>query len=146
MLLLLTVWPYMFRARGEVGTLYIEEPEAHLFPDSQSRLVSLFSILTGKPNCRFFITTHSPYILSALNNLILAFDAIKDGRLEESEFMKVNGRCEPLSFEDVSAYTMEKGQLRDIKDNDTRMVGGEVLDKVSEHFEEVVDYILSSGE
>lgn len=144
MLLLLAVWPQLYRNREIEGSLYIEEPEAHLFPDSQSRLVSLFSLLAEKSNCRFFITTHSPYILSALNNLVLAGEAIKEGKIGKESFIGINGVCEPLLFEDVSAFTMSKGSLIDIKDYEIKMVGGEVLDQVSEHFESVVDFILSS--
>lgn len=144
MLLLLAVWPHLYRNRDVAGSLYIEEPEAHLFPDSQSRLVSLFSLLTENSNCRFFITTHSPYILSALNNLVLAGEAISKGNMTKEDLLGINGVCEPLMFNDVSAYTMNKGSLIDIKDYENNMVGGEILDQVSEHFESVVDFILSS--
>lgn len=144
MLLLLAVWPHLYRNRDVAGSLYIEEPEAHLFPDSQSRLVSLFSLLAENSNCRFFITTHSPYILSALNNLVLAGEAISKGHMTKDDLLSINGVCEPLIFNDVSAYTMNKGSLIDIKDYENNMVGGEILDQVSEHFESVVDFILSS--
>lgn len=55
-------------------TVYIEEPEAHIFPTGQKHLVELISTIFNSSvnNIRFVITTHSPYILTAFNNLIQA--------------------------------------------------------------------------
>lgn len=54
--------------------MYIEEPEAHLFPTAQSQLIQyLASMISGsKDRRRMLITTHSPYVLAKINNLIKA--------------------------------------------------------------------------
>ncbi|HEY9704752.1 MAG TPA: AAA family ATPase, partial [Allocoleopsis sp.] len=83
----------------------IEEPEAHLFPYTQKELISLFSLLYNQMEVAFFITTHSPYILTALNNLIMAGNLIDklDKNDELIDYL--------IDYEDVSAYTINNGIL-----------------------------------
>ena len=50
----------------------IEEPEAHLFPEAQAGIVGLISLFVNSNENQVVITTHSPYILSCVNNLIYA--------------------------------------------------------------------------
>jgi predicted ATPase len=145
MLLVLCVWP-LLRADENGGMFFIEEPEAHLFPTSQSYIVSILSLLYSEVKTSFFITSHSPYILSALNNFILAGDAINEGKLTNEQFVELNGLGLPIQFEDVAAYTITDGILKSITDEEYRMVGGDILDGVSEHFEDVMNKILRSGE
>jgi hypothetical protein len=59
--------------------IYLEEPEAHVFPDTQQKLVDLFARMANDPILSFdwVITTHSPYILTAFNTLIEAQRAAK---------------------------------------------------------------------
>jgi hypothetical protein len=145
MLLVLCVWP-LLRADENGGMFFIEEPEAHLFPTSQSYIVSILSLLYSEVKTSFFITSHSPYILSALNNFILAGDAINEGKLTNEQFVELNGLGLPIQFEDVAAYTITDGILKSITDEEYRMVGGDILDGVSEHVEDVMNKILRSGE
>ena len=57
--------------------IYLEEPEAHVFPDTQKKLIDLFAWMANDPILSFdwVITTHSPYILTAFNTLIEAWRA-----------------------------------------------------------------------
>lgn len=50
--------------------IFIEEPEAHLHPKSQIKLMEIFAKLI-KAGVKIIITTHSNYMFSKLNNLIL---------------------------------------------------------------------------
>ncbi len=46
--------------------IFLEEPEANLFPPTQSNLVEwLLTMTTGEQPNNLFIATHSPYILNA---------------------------------------------------------------------------------
>lgn len=46
--------------------IFLEEPEANLFPPTQSNLVEwLLNKTKGDHSCNLFIATHSPYILNA---------------------------------------------------------------------------------
>ncbi len=145
MLLVLCVWP-MIKSRDQGSMFFIEEPEAHLFPTSQGYIVSILSLLYNKIGTNFFITSHSPYILSALNNFIMASDAVENNNISLSEFISINGSGLPVKFEDVSAYTITNGESESISDPEYRMIGGEMLDSISEHFESVMNKLLVCGE
>ncbi|VFM97560.1 MAG: AAA ATPase domain-containing protein [Candidatus Kentron sp. G] len=51
--------------------IFIEEPEAHLHPKNQVRLMEAFAALI-RAGVKIFLTSHSNYIFTKLNNLILA--------------------------------------------------------------------------
>lgn len=98
--------PSSFRGRSVV----IEEPEAHLFPVSQKAIVEL--IFLTKEHCReakLLITTHSPYVLSCVNN----------GILNHQKNVRVN------------AYFLSNGVSTPILDPETQLIDGEELDKIS---------------
>ncbi|UTW46904.1 AAA family ATPase [Bacterioplanoides sp. SCSIO 12839] len=143
MLLVLAVWPILSESGN--GVYFIEEPEAHLFPTSQGHIISILSMLHEALGTKFFITTHSPYILSALNNFILAGDTLDKEEITIEEFREINGSGSPIRFDDVSAYTIINGRTESIADSEYRMIGGDILDNISEHFEEVMNELLSCG-
>ncbi|NGZ28711.1 MAG: AAA family ATPase, partial [Magnetococcales bacterium] len=51
--------------------LFIEEPEAHLHPEVQVQLTEIFAQLV-KAGVKVVMTSHSNYIFSKVNNLIMA--------------------------------------------------------------------------
>jgi predicted ATPase len=72
LLLLLARFFSLRLARGRA--VYIEEPEAHLFPSTQKLVVELMarSFRARSGEMSLVITTHSPYILTSVNNLLQA--------------------------------------------------------------------------
>ncbi|KQF21293.1 hypothetical protein APC04_04515 [Acinetobacter baumannii] len=52
--------------------IFIEEPEAHLHPEVQSKLMEIFVELVNLCNVKIILTSHSNFILNKLNNLILS--------------------------------------------------------------------------
>jgi predicted ATPase len=139
MLIVLAWW---FQTRRST-TFFIEEPEAHLFPVSQRRLVEIFARLAAARDHRFLLTTHSPYILTAINTLIMAGNLIEErGDDIREEVLRIIGGNKLVRFEDVSAYTIKDGSLESILDDESRLIGSSVIDSVSDEFESVFDRLL----
>ncbi|QCY69071.1 hypothetical protein FHG64_06430 [Antarcticibacterium flavum] len=60
--------------------LFVEEPEAHLHPEIQVKLIDLFVQLTNQ-KLKIFITSHSNYMFNKLNNLLIKKD-IKENKVK----------------------------------------------------------------
>lgn len=137
MLLILKVWPFIFWQK-KPSTFFIEEPEAHLFPSSQKKIISLIATIFNACGNYFFITTHSPYILTAINNLVVGQDAYDkaSGNTEQLKRLeKVLPVNELIHLEDVSAYTLSNGKVESIIDLEDRLIGANLLDTVSDEFD-----------
>ncbi|GAA3719696.1 hypothetical protein GCM10022421_29940 [Oceanisphaera sediminis] len=122
---------------------YIEEPEAHLFPSSQKNVVSIIATLYNNFNASFFITTHSPYILTAINNLIAANDVYHQSKVAEDKVKALVDKDELIKYEDVNAYTLVDGVLKSINDDEVRLIGASILDSVSDDFDKVFDGLMN---
>lgn len=86
---------------GKTNVLFIEEPEVHLFPKEQKLFLELLGQVCNylnkdKLNWRFYITTHSPYFLNALNNMLLK-DSVTDKYKNNSEKLKTINDQVPFS-------------------------------------------------
>lgn len=131
--------------------LYIEEPEAHLFPTAQKDLVHLFARLFNhlqSDDCHIFITTHSPYLLSSFNTLLTAGSVVRQNPEKAQQVYQVIPENEVLFSEQVGAYSLMKGQLKSLIDSDEKLILADVLDEVSgiiaDEFDKLLD--LKYGE
>ncbi|AOY83767.1 AAA family ATPase [Moorena producens JHB] len=126
-------------------TVYIEEPEAHLFPSAQRNIIELIAcVFNSHPEkLQFFITTHSPYLLTAINNLLQAgmlYEESSQDTLPKLE--KIVPRYKALSTSDVSAYVLENGKAKNILYNDTGLIDANVIDGVSDQLAIEFDQLL----
>ncbi len=126
------------------SSLYIEEPESHIFPSTQKQLIySLISMLNGRPRHSCFIATHSPYIMTSLNNLILAADKISESKeLASMVYERIENR-QSIRYDEVAAFEMNDGHIRSIMDAEYRMISAEALDKASEEIGDDYNYLLN---
>jgi len=85
-------------SRGEPDIVMIEEPEAHLHPRAQRVLARLVARAVNELEKTVVITTHSDYILYALNDLIALSGRVD--RARELGFLE----SEALKPDDVSVY------------------------------------------
>ena len=116
--------------------MFIEELEQNLFPKAQFELVKMLVGLLKKMEHKstgytstVFLATHSPYVLTALNVMMLASAAY------EMSPDKVND----LGLEDYvlpkgaySAYCIKDGRFENIVDEEFGFIKGDFLDSVSE--------------
>jgi len=120
---------------------FIEEPEAHLFPVSQKHIISLIALIYNKKAHNFVLTTHSPYILTAINNAIMASEAAKKAGKEAVN--KIMDLDYSIKYEDVRAYTIKDGIVESIMDEESRLIGASVIDSVSDEFDNVFDSLIN---
>ena len=104
--------------QGKVYTytqFVIEEPEQNLFPDTQCELLYfLLSCLNHGKAHRAIITTHSPYILYALNNCILANIVRDDVPEEEKGIQDMRSAYVNIAPNDVAVWEIENGVMKTV--------------------------------
>lgn len=125
--------------------LYIEEPEAHLFPTAQKDLVHLFARLCNhlqSNDCHIFITTHSPYLLTSFNTLLTAGSILRQKPEKSEQVHKVIPKEEVLFSEEVGAYSLVKGELKSLIDAEEELILADVLDAVSGIIADEFDKLL----
>ncbi len=126
---------YLLSKQSNSGFLFIEEPEAHLYPTAQKSIVELLVYVTNVTNSSgLYITTHSPYVLAVLDNLITAYD-VRDKQTEFDANLLI-------PFEDVSSYFIKDGLAHDLRDVENRIIVAEELDSVSEQNAMEFDHLL----
>lgn len=120
------------RKSAEHRIIYIEEPEAHLFPTAQSLVVEyLASLLSDNaPGRKMLITTHSPYVLAKINNLVRAGDLASKKRDLAGDIESIIPRVSWLRHRDITAYAIIDGRLQVITDQDG-LIDADYLDDVS---------------
>ena len=81
---------WLLRNQTTNDLIYVEEPEAHLFPSAQESLTRYLASFVAQPegNRRLFLTTHSPYVLAGLNNLLKAGEL--SAKLPEEQLIKLS--------------------------------------------------------
>ena len=147
---LLTALHYVLRYSTEFSQLlYIEEPEAHLFPSAQTELVEMFAKITTSTRntktaqgTKAILTTHSPYVLAKINNLIkagaLASKMNGDRRRELARLVSPSSWLAPGR---VLAYAISNRKLVNIID-DSGLINADYIDDVSAQTGQEFDAML----
>ena len=111
-------------------SIIIEEPEQNLFPKAQVETIKYIVEQVSSDN-DLFLMTHSPYVLSTLNTLMMAYKAgslSEEARIEVSKLTKEEQWINPQEF---SAYYLENGTARDIKGR-TGLISENDIDDISD--------------
>lgn len=122
------------RLTYQSAQLFIEEPEQNLYPESQKlvimnvvRLVKK-ALEKGAEQSMALMTTHSPYVMSVVNVLLMAATVTEKG-------LKQNVINEDyiLPASSISGYYINKqGIFQNILDSEIPMLNGNYLDGVSD--------------
>jgi AAA15 family ATPase/GTPase len=116
-------------------TVYIEEPEAHIFPTAQRKLIELIAVVfnSQREDMQFFITTHSPYILTCLNNLFLAGELYRKAskKTEIKKLEKIIPKEFTLLSEDFAVYSLSHNGAKNIFSEETGLIDTNIIDDVS---------------
>lgn len=128
------------RLAYQSAQFFIEEPEQNLYPESQKLVVmsivrSLKQALDkGSAQSMALITTHSPYVMSAVNTLLAAAVVVERG-LEQSV---IEADCILPSSSISGYYINEQGVFQSILDTEVPMLSGNDLDGVSDWVDESI--------
>lgn len=131
---------------GRKLSIFIEEPELSLFPSAQRRLLNRLVRDCFTENkqensvTNLAFATHSPYILTSLNNLLLAGETAK---LTEKRALVSQVVSEEywLTAEQVGAYAIENGKVNNIIEGDN-LIDGAYLDSISDEISSEFSSIL----
>jgi predicted ATPase len=125
----------------------IEEPELNLYPTTQKELI--YSLIGGlQPNidyknAEWVITTHSPYVLSSFNTLMLAYKVGNQSDELRAEVEKIiPSRCW-VNPDEFAAYYVDNGTVRSIINPQTGLIADNELDDVSEELADEQDKLLA---
>jgi len=116
-------------SRNKKKTFIIEEPEENLFPDAQNKLIEFLVDGVANFGHSILLTTHSPYVLTSVNNLMYAYkigqmDALEVGKIVDKKYW-----IDPL---EVSAYMLQpNGSCEDIFDASESLIKADKIDEIS---------------
>ncbi|MDR0995796.1 MAG: ATP-binding protein [Tannerella sp.] len=125
---------------GWPSTLLIEEPELNLFPDSQMYMVQLIALFANLSGNRVILTTHSPYILSTVDNLLYASHLGKQQKEKTNEILP---SLYWVNFGKLGAYYLDNGMLKDIREEKLKQIKTELIDSVSDTLLQQYDELLN---
>lgn len=131
---------FYYMLNGMSTCFIIEEPESHLYPDSQ-KVMTEFIALAGQFGNRVIITTHSPYVLATVNNLLYA--SLISKKVNQQKLAQVVNPYSWIDFQRISAFHVSSGTIRDCTDPEHENIQNDVIDGASEEintaFEQMVD-------
>lgn len=131
----------------ESPSFIIEEPELALYPTAQNKLVTyLFSRIQKESKTGgLILTTHSPYILSSINILILAYKIAQLKPELINSIGEVTNSDSWINPDDFTAFHFKKGKVDDIFNREINLISTNELDEISENiggqYEELISLL-----
>ena len=125
-------------------TIFIEEPEAHLFPDAQKRIVyEITQVINRLIKCgldaKILLSSHSPYVMTSFNNLLEAGSIINEDERKTHKINRVMPKDSSLMPGITQAYFVNDTCVS-IIDNDG-LIDGDLLDAVSDNILDEFDQL-----
>lgn len=113
--------------------LTIEEGEMNIFPSTQYELVkAVIGAMNFERGDTLLLTTHSPYIMTSLNNLIQSGNSFRENPEMASTIDAVIPQACWLNYSDVNAWKVDDGIITSIKDDEYQLIASDALDEASE--------------
>jgi len=112
----------------------VEEPELNLYPEAQYNLVKYLvknCLETNREvlSKNLIITTHSPYILASVNNLLLAHTK---GNINANKANDIIENCCWITPDNFNAYEVKDGTVNKIYNNENQLIEETIIDDVTE--------------
>ena len=133
---------YLFNTQN--SQFIIEEPEQNLFPSTQKDMIYHFleKCLDRKDN-RLTITTHSPYVLYAMNNCMLGY-LVKEKMLKDDDYKDLKSLKSSINPKEVSVWQItDEGTINMIQEEDSLIMGNyfdDCMKDVMDDFYKMINY------
>lgn len=123
--------------------IFIEEPEVNLFPEKQKQVTYfLASLQKMKNRPDIIMSTHSPYILTSINNLLLASQLIKQDKNLKEKVGEIIRDDFLLDVSHLEAYLISDGAAKSIIDTEAGLINADEIDGVSVSLAQEFDKLL----
>ncbi len=138
----LDIYLKYFAHSGDI--LIIDEPEMNAHPDAQLMIMELLAILANS-GITVVITTHSPYIVDHLNNLIAASTLPAVAQDTIASHCKLNRKDAFIGGDSVATYLFtEQGTVEDIFDRTQTIIDLSSFSDTSNYVTNLYAKILES--
>ena len=120
--------------------LILEEPESHLYPESQRIVGEILALFSNCKNSAL-ITTHSPYLLGTFNYLLMAHQVPSE---KQEIIKKTTHKMRWLDPKLTSAVFIQDGKVHDAisSEDDLTLIQNDKIDGASQIINERTDLIL----
>ena len=134
---------FYYLLQGKETFFIVEEPESHLYPDAQ-KLITEFIALVKNSGNQVMLTTHSPYILGTMNNLLYANKI--SSQVDQAELNQIIYEREWIEFSKLSAYYVSDGQCISCMDNEFQAIENGMIDGASDDINRDFDRMIALRE
>lgn len=120
--------------------MILEEPESHLYPDSQQIVGQILALFRNSENA-VLTTTHSPYMLGTFNYMLLAGQIPSGQKDALGELLPALYWLEPSN---VSAYHVHGGKMDNAlgHGDGLTLIDNSLIDGASRNINNKVDEII----
>jgi hypothetical protein len=123
------------------GLLVIDEPEMNAHPEAQLKIIEFVALMVHH-GVRVVLTTHSPYIVDHLSNLMQASRLSEDAKQTVAPKFKLGMAQAFLSPDDVSVYLFnESGVVEDILERDHALIDLRSFSRPTEYMANLINAI-----
>ena len=133
------------RKSYQATNFIIEEPEQNLFPKNQKDLIYyIFNKLNSEKDHSLLITTHSPFILYAINNCLMG--AVIADKLSEEEKQEFESKDSWISPDKVNVFQIDEniGTITSIKNSKTGTVDkhyfNEIMNEIMDEYYNMLNF------
>ena len=125
------------------NTLIIEEPELNLFPKKQKAVVEYLVAKTNKTGNSLVVTTHSPYLLTVFDNLLLAKNVSLNTPKSKEEVESIVSEEYWIDYNNLFIYHIKNdGTVQSIKNDEFQSIDANVIDEVSDTISDDFDNLI----
>lgn len=120
--------------------LILEEPESHLYPESQQTIGEVLALFCNEGNAEL-LTTHSPYMLGTFNYLLLA-GQVPDSQADAAK--KTLHKRYWIKPDLAAAYYVHDGEMENAMDTEDNLtlIDNSLIDGASRRINEISDNMI----